>query len=132
MGKMNKKNKKAKALENRSVPVEVLNEYLETLADFEEDVKNILKQEQIEKTIQIAEIDLNKAEKKLNPDKLKNNSNDQKRGWFQKHHERSAKEQDKNAWLKGKNIKRGGKNGKKGSFGKDLSDTSRKTVKNMR
>ena len=135
--KMNKKNKKAKALENRTVPSEVLNEYLETLKDFENDVKGILKQEQFEKTIQIAEVDLKKAEKKLTEkvekkgDKKQQFAQEQKRGWFQKHHERSAKEQDKNAWLKGKG-KKSKKNGKQSSFGKDLSDTSRKTVKNMR
>merc|ERR1712178_322942 len=99
----NKKNKKAKALENRTVPSEVLNEYLEILKDFENDVKGILKQEQFEKTIQIAEVDLKKAEKKLTEKVEKKGGKDkggkqrfgqeQKRGWFQKHHERSAKEQ---------------------------------------
>merc|ERR1712178_571215 len=73
--KMNKKNKKAKALENRSVPAEVLNEYLETLADFENDVKGILKQEQ-----KLTE----KIEKK--GDKKQQFAQEQKRGWFQKHH----------------------------------------------
>lgn len=151
--KMNKKNKKALALENRTVPSEVLEEYLETCKEFETDVRGILKQEAFEKTLQFAEKDLMKAERRLDTRTKqamgKEKEGDaQKRGWFQKHHDRSAKDQDKHAWMKGgkkkwigpgegKNGKAGakaGRNGGKqgGSFKRDLSDTSKKSVKGMR
>lgn len=150
---MNKKNKKALALENRTVPSEVLEEYLETCKEFETDVRGILKQEAFEKTLQFAEKDLMKAERRLDTRTKqamgKEKEGDaQKRGWFQKHHDRSAKDQDKHAWMKGgkkkwigpgegKNGKAGakaGRNGGKqgGSFKRDLSDTSKKSVKGMR
>merc|ERR1719436_1426472 len=68
-------------------------------------------------------INLKNVEKygKLNPNK---------RGWFQKHHQRSSKEVDKKPQKKKllPNFERN----KKGSFGIDLSDVSKKNVKNVR
>merc|ERR1712071_130536 len=134
--KMNKKNPKALKLENRTVPKETLDEYLENLAVFEDHVKDILAEEEAEKHIQVVEKDIRKAERKLTFDKSKSRGGpEHKRGWFQQHHERSMKDQDKFKFFQ-KNRKKlpKTKDGRhvKGSFGKDLSDTSRKNVKGMR
>ena len=149
--KMNKKNKKAEKLENRTVPKEVINEYLEEIKNNENSVENILKEEEEEKHLNLAEKDLNKLDKKMKrkEEEIKSLSRREikqlrngkkvtpknkpmagagdKRSWFQQHHERSGKEVD-NKKRKLPKVERN----KKGSFNVDLSDTSQKTVKNMR
>merc|ERR1712088_188602 len=146
--KMNKKNKKAEKLENRTIPKDTIEEYLQEVQNNQATVDGILKEEEEEKSINLAEKDLNKLEKRMKSkeQEVKNLSrreirqlksgkkidkprgNDpSKRGWFQKHHERSAKEVDN----KKRKIPKAVRNNS-GSFNVDLSDTTQKNVKQAR
>lgn len=155
--KMNKKNKKAEKLENRTVPKEVVDEYLCEIQENNPNVDSIIAEEEAEKDINLAEKDIRKIEKKMkltddakkinlltgeklsrrerrtgkiNMKNVANKMQPGKRGWFQKHHERSSKEVDKKKAKPSKLPKF--ERSKTGSFGVDLSDTSAKNVKNMR
>ena len=152
--KMNKKNNKAEKLENRTIAKEVIDQFVDEISNYQEQIDQVLKDEEYEKSINLAEKDLVKAEKKLKKvDDLEKITKGKKsmtkkqkialsreaaskRGWFQKHHQRSYKEVDKNQRKPrgGNNNKNGkdGKNKKGGNFEVDLSNTNRKRTKQMR
>merc|ERR1712178_344796 len=63
--KMNKKNNKAEKLENRTIAKEVIDQFVEEISNYQEQIDQVLKDEEYEKSINLAEKDLVKAEKKL-------------------------------------------------------------------
>lgn len=118
--KMNKKNPNAKKLENRSIPKEIIDEYLKSINSMASDVDSILEQEQVEKTLNIAESTLDHAETKL---KQKSKTATLKRKWME-----SDTPAKKPQWTS-KVVKN---REPKGSFGVELADTSRRVVKKLK